>query len=246
MDRMLYVAMTGARQTMQAQTVNANNIANVNTTGFRQDLAAMRSMPVYGAGMPTRVYGMTEKPGTDMNPGSLMTTDRSLDVALKGEGWIAVQGQDGNEAYTRAGDLQVTSTGLLQTGAGHLVMGNSGPISLPPSSKIEIGGDGTISIVARGDEPADIQEVDRIKLVNPPAADLHKSEDGLMRLAEGEQAEADANVRLAVGALESSNVNIAEALVNMIDLARQFEMQVKMMKTAERNDQKAAQIMQMS
>ena len=246
MDRMLYVAMTGARQTMQAQTVNANNIANVNTTGFRQDLAAMRSMPVYGPGMPTRVYGMTEKPGTDLNPGSLMTTGRSLDVALKGQGWIAVQGQDGNEAYTRAGDLQVTSTGLLQTGAGHLVMGNAGPISLPPSSKIEIGGDGTISMVAQGDEAADIQEVGRIKLVNPPADELYKGEDGLMRLAQGEQADADANVRLAVGALESSNVNIAEALVNMIDLARQFEMQVKMMKTAERNDQKAAQIMQMS
>ncbi|MDZ7802618.1 flagellar basal-body rod protein FlgF [Thiohalophilus sp.] len=246
MDRMLYVAMTGARQTMQAQTVNANNIANVNTTGFRQDLAAMRSMPVYGPGMPTRVYGMTEKPGTDLNPGSLMTTGRSLDVALKGQGWIAVQGQDGNEAYTRAGDLQVTSTGLLQTGAGHLVMGEAGPISLPPSSKVEIGGDGTISLIAQGDEAANMQEVDRIKLVNPPADELYKGEDGLMRLAEGEQAQADANVRLAVGALESSNVNIAEALVNMIDLARQFEMQVKMMKTAERNDQKAAQIMQMS
>ncbi|MDY6980298.1 MAG: flagellar basal-body rod protein FlgF [Pseudomonadota bacterium] len=246
MDRMLYVAMTGARQTMQAQAVNANNIANVNTTGFRQDLAAMRSMPVYGPGMPSRVYGMTEKPGTDLNSGSLMTTGRSLDVALKGQGWIAVQGQDGNEAYTRAGDLQVTSTGLLQTGAGHLVMGNAGPISLPPSSKIEIGGDGTISMVAQGDEAADMQEVDRIKLVNPPTDALYKGEDGLMRLAEGEQAEADANVRLAVGSLESSNVNIAEALVNMIDLARQFEMQVKMMKTAERNDQKAAQIMQLS
>lgn len=246
MDRMLYVAMTGARQTMQAQAVNANNIANVNTTGFRQDLAAMRSMPVYGPGMPSRVYGMTEKPGTDLNSGSLMTTGRSLDVALKGQGWIAVQGQDGNEAYTRAGDLQVTSTGLLQTGAGHLVMGNAGPISLPPSSKIEIGGDGTISMVAQGDGAADMQEVDRIKLVNPPADALYKGEDGLMSLAQGEQAEADANVRLAVGALESSNVNIAEALVNMIDLARQFEMQVKMMKTAERNDQKAAQIMQLS
>ncbi|MGM0680414.1 MAG: flagellar basal-body rod protein FlgF [Pseudomonadota bacterium] len=246
MDRMLYVAMTGARQTMQAQTVNANNIANVNTTGFRQDLAAMRSMPVYGSGMPTRVYGMTEKPGTDLNPGSLMTTGRSLDVALKGPGWIAVQAQDGNEAYTRAGDLQVTSNGLLQTGAGHLVMGNTGPVSLPPSSKIEIGSDGTISMIAQGDEAADMQEVDRIKLVNPPAEDLYKGEDGLMRLDEGEQADADANVHLAVGALESSNVNIAEALVNMIDQARQFEMQVKMMKTAERNDQKAAQIMKMS
>lgn len=246
MDRMLYVAMTGARQTMQAQTVNANNIANVNTTGFRQDLAAMRSMPVYGPGMPTRVYGMTEKPGTDLNPGSLMTTGRSLDVALKGQGWIAVQGQDGNEAYTRAGDLQVTSTGLLQTGAGHLVMGNAGPISLPPSSKIEIGSDGTISLIAQGDQAADMQQVDRIKLVNPPADELYKGEDGLMRLADDAQADADANVRLAVGALESSNVNIAEALVNMIDLARQFEMQVKMMKTAERNDQKAAQIMQLS
>lgn len=246
MDRMLYVAMTGARQTMQAQTVNANNIANVNTTGFRQDLAAMRSMPVYGPGMPSRVYGMTEKPGTDMTPGALMTTGRSLDVAVKGQGWIAVQGLDGNEAYTRAGDLQVTNTGLLRTGAGYPVIGDNGPISLPPSSKIEIGSDGTISIIPQGNAATDMQEVARIKLVNPDSGDLYKGEDGLMRLEDGEQAVAEADVRLATGALESSNVNIAEALVNMIDLARQFEMQVKMMKTAERNDQKAAQIVQLS
>lgn len=246
MDRMLYIAMTGAKQTMQAQAVNANNIANVNTTGFRQDLAAMRSMPLFGPGLPTRVYAMTERPGSSMTSGTITATGRDLDVAVKGDGWIAVQGRDGNEAYTRAGDLKVTTAGILQTGAGHPVLGDNGPISLPPASKIEIGHDGTISIVPQGDEATNLQEVDRLRLVSPSVNELYKGNDGLFRLKSGEPAEADAEVRVVPGALETSNVNIAEALVNMIDLARQFEMQVRMMRVAEQNDQKTAQIMQLS
>ena len=246
MDRMLYLAMTGAKQTMQAQAVNANNIANVNTTGFRADLAAMRSMPMFGPGLPTRVYAMTERPGADLASGTLTATGRELDVAIKDKGWIAVQANDGNEAYTRAGDLQVTTAGLLQTGAGHPVMGETGPISLPPARKIDIGADGTITIVPMSTDAADTQVVDRIKLVNPADNAVYKGNDGLFRMKEGNPAAADAEVRLVSGSLETSNVNVADALVNMIELARKFEMQTKMMRVAEENDQRTAQIMQLS
>ena len=150
MDRSLYIAMSGAKQTLLAQTTNANNLANAQTTGFKSDLEQFRSQPVYGAGYPTRVYAMTENPGTDLSHGAMQTTGRDLDVAIDGDGFIAVQGTDGKEAYSRAGDLRVTPDGLLQTGSGLQVLGQGGPISIPPADKLTIGGDGTISIIPMG------------------------------------------------------------------------------------------------
>ncbi len=246
MDRMLYIAMTGARQNMQALAVTSNNIANSNTTGFRADFAAMRSMPLYGDGQPSRVYAMAERPGTDFSRGAMIATGRDLDIAVRDDGFFAVQGMDGKEAYTRAGDLQITTLGQLVTGAGYPVMGENGPISIPPFQKLEIGVDGTISMVAEGDESLSMSEVDRIKIVKPQLSELYKGEDGLLRLKDGGEAEADADGHIISGTLEGSNVNAAAALVDMIEIARQFEVQTKMMKLAEQNDERTVQILRLS
>jgi flagellar basal-body rod protein FlgF len=247
MDRSLYIAMSGAKQTLLAQTANANNLANTQTTGFKSDLEQFRSQPVFGAGYPTRVYAMTERPGTDLSHGAMQTTGRDLDVAINGEGFIAVQGADGKEAYTRAGDLRVTPEGLLQTGAGLQVLGQGGPIAIPPSEKLTIGGDGTISIIPIGTGNATtLLEIDRIKLVNPELANLEKLNDGLLHIKDGQPLVADANVKLASGVLEGSNVNPINAMVDMIELARNFELQTKMMKSVDENAGASARLMQMA
>ncbi|MFO7602544.1 MAG: flagellar basal-body rod protein FlgF [Gammaproteobacteria bacterium] len=246
MDRMLYMAMNGARQNMLAQAVNTNNLANVSTTGFRADLEQFRSMPMFGPGHASRVYAMAEKPGADFTPGPINTTGRDLDIAVQGKGWIAVQANDGTEAYTRAGNLQISPNGLLTNSQGLPVIGDGGAITLPPAAKIHFSQDGSVAVVPLGDEAAAPQILARIKLVNPENADLVKGTDGLMRLRDGEEADADADVRLVPGALEGSNVQVADALAKMIDLSRQFEMQVKMMKTAERNADQTMQLLRLA
>jgi flagellar basal-body rod protein FlgF len=246
MDRMLYVAMSGAKQTMLAQSVNAHNLANTSTTGFRADLARMQSMPVYGPGYGTRVYGQSESNGTDMSSGGVISTGRELDIAIKGEGLIAIQAPDGGESYTRAGDLQLTATGQLLTGAGYPVIGNGGPIAIPPAEKIEIADDGTISIHPIGQETASLAVIDRIKLVKPEKTQLVKGDQGLLQTKDGTPAPADAGVKVASGTLETSNVNAIEAMVSMIELARKYEMQVKMMRTASENASATAKLMQLN
>lgn len=244
MDRMLYIAMSGASQTMLAQGVNAHNLANASTTGFREDLLSFTEEGLQGAGFPSRVYATADRPGVNLQPGSILATGNELDVAVNGVGWIAVRAADGSEGYTRAGDLRVLPTGELVNGAGHAVIGNSGaPIALPPSEKVEIGTDGTITVRPSGQTPEALAIVDRIKLVNPDPSRLEKGPDGLMRLNDGEVAPPDAGVTLISGALEGSNVNTIDAMVNMIELARQFELQVQLMKTAEENDQSSTQLM---
>ena len=246
MDDLLYVSMTGASQLLAAQTVNANNLANATTTGFRQDLMQFRSMPVFGDGEATRVYAMMERPAVDFSGGPIMSTGRDLDIAVSGEGWIAVQAPDGTEAYTRDGNLKVDANGLLTTARGLPVMGNLGPIAIPDSEKIEIGEDGTITVQPLGQNPATLAIIDRIKLVNAEDAELVKGEDGLIHLREPLEIPADIDVRLIVGSLEGSNVNAVSAMVNMIGMARQYELQVKMMKVAEENDAATSQLMSVS
>jgi len=246
MDRSLYIAMSGAKQTLLAQTANANNLANTQTSGFKSDLEQFRSMPVFGAGYPTRVYAMTEKPGTDLSSGSIQTTGRELDVAINGEGYFVVQGPDGKEAYTRAGDLRVTSEGLLQTGGGLQLVGENGPIAIPPSEKLTIGSDGTISIIPLGTGNATtLTQVERIKMVKPDPATLEKRNDGLLHVKDDLPLEASAEVSLVQGALEGSNVNAINAMVEMIELAKNFELQTKVMKNADENSGVSARLMQM-
>ena len=213
---------------------------------FRADLAQAYSAPVFGPGLDTRVYPITENPGVNFSPGPSQSTGRQLDVAVSGAGFIAVQAPDGLEAYTRAGDLRVSSNGLLETGSGHPVLGNAGPIALPPAESVQIAQDGTINFVAQGQSGGTPSEVDRIKLVAPDVDDIAKGSDGLFRKIDGSVADADANVTLLAGSLEGSNVNVVDAMVNMISLARQFEMQVRLMEVAEQSDEVASQILQMT
>ena len=245
MDRMLYLSMTGAHELMRAQALNTNNLANASTTGFKADLDAVRSLPVHGPGQASRVYGVTEGGGVDLTPGALQRTGRELDVAIEGRGWIAVQAPDGSEAYTRAGDLQVDSFGVLTTGAGHPVLGNGGPIAIPPNAKLEIGGDGTITVRPLGQDAKALATVDRIKLVKLPPGQVIKGTDGLIRLRGGGKAEADASVTLVSGALEASNVDAVGAMVRLIEISRLYETQVKLMKTAEENDRSASQLLRL-
>lgn len=243
---MLYVAMSGARETFLAQATNNNNLANANTPGFQADLQQFRSMPVFGDGHPTRVYALSERPGIDFKRGSLAHTGRSLDVAVNGEGWIAVQSKDGSEAYTRRGDLMVDANGILTTGNGLPLMGNGGPIAIPPAEKIEIGPDGTISIRPLGQAVNELAVIDRVKLVNPDKSTLYKGNDGLLRQQSGEPLPADGAIQLATGTIESSNVSVVDAMVDMIELSRRYEFQVKMMKTAGEIEQQSSSIMRTS
>ncbi|MCC5795521.1 MAG: flagellar basal body rod protein FlgF [Chromatiales bacterium] len=245
MDRLLYVAMTGARAAQRAQAITSHNLANVSTTGFRAVRESMVAQPVAGEGQPTRVLAVSGQAGWDARQGPVIETGRSLDVAIQGPGWLAVQAPDGSEAYTRNGNLRVTPDGLLETANGHLVLGNGGPVSLPPFESLFIGNDGQISIVPLG-QPAESQVVvDRLRLVDPDPQALSADGQGLYRLPDGEEALPDPAVRVASGQLESSNVNVAETLVRMIELARSYEMQVRAMHTAEQNDAAAAQLMRL-
>lgn len=247
MDRMLYLAMTSASHSMKAQAVNAHNLANVNTTGFRADLAAFQSVPVVGEGLDSRVYSVATDNGVDLTPGHSITTGRELDVAINGDGWFVLQAADGGEGFSRAGNFRITSSGQLMTDRGQPVLGNSGlPIIIPPSEKIEIAHDGTVSTRPVGQTASTLVVVDRIKLVNPDPATMRKDNEGVMRLNDGTISVADASVTLSSGTLESSNVNAVDAMVNMISLARQFEMGVKMMRSAEELDRSSAQLLRMT
>ncbi len=247
MDRMLYLAMSGASHSMKAQAVNANNLANVNTTSFRADLAAFQSVPIEGVGHNSRVYSVARGNGVDLTHGAIVSTGRELDVAVNGEGWFAIQAADGDEGFTRAGNFRISSFGQLETDRGQPVLGNSGlPIIIPPSEKIEIAPDGTVSARPVGQAASTLVVIDRVKMVNPEPATMQKGNDGVMRLNDGTTSNADASVTLSSGMLEGSNVNAVDSMVNMIALARQFEMGVKMMKSAEDNDKASAQLLRMS
>ncbi|WP_335918116.1 flagellar basal-body rod protein FlgF [Shewanella algae] len=247
MDKLLYVAMTGAKQNMNALAVRGNNLANANTDGFKSDMAQARAMQAFGEGLATRVFAMTESPSANFQSGPIKSTGRDLDIAIKDQGWIAVQAADGSEAYTRSGSLSFDTTGLLRNDRGNPVMGDNGPIVLPlPIDKIQIATDGTISIRPQGATAEVIEEVGRIKLVNPGNQNLMRGEDGLFRTLDGNPAAADPFVNVESGAVEGSNVNAVDEMVNLIELQRQFELQVKMMKTAEENDKSSASLMRIS
>jgi len=246
MDRLVYVAMSGAKEILTAQAANNANLANANTVGFRADLTAFQTQQVTGAGLPSRAYATDSSAGWDASSGVLQHTGQPLDVAVKGAGWIAVQAADGTEAYTRAGDLHLDPSGVLMTAAGNPVLGDSGPITVPPETAINIGADGSVSIVGQGQPATSISTVGRIKLVNPPAASLTRGADGLFRSSADTPVVADGSVKLQPGALESSNVNIAESMANMIELARSYEVQVKAMKAAEDNASESSKLLQPS
>jgi flagellar basal-body rod protein FlgF len=239
MDRMIYVAMTGAKMSMQRQDVLSNNLANVSTTGFRAEMQATRAVPVRGDGASTRVFALETTVGYDDTAGPIAFTGRGLDVAMQGKSWLAVQGLDGTEAYTRFGSLTVNNEGNLVTQGGLTVLGDGGPIAVPTNSEPSIGPDG---IVSARQPSGKITTLGKLKLVTPETK-LVRGEDGLFRGADGIELPADATARLQDGALEGSNVNPIETMVAMISASRQFEQQMKMMQTAESNEKSATQLL---
>lgn len=239
----LWIAATGARAAAQRQDVVANNLANINTIGYRGQQAQFRALPVYGEPLPTNAYTVAQDDTSDFRQGNIQQTGRSLDVAIKGPGWIGVQAINGETGYTRNGDLQVSPGGILTTSDGHPVLGTSGgPISVPQMTSLVIGADGTISGVPAGSQPNALVVVGRIQLVNPPAAQMKRGADGLFRDTQG-PAQPDPNVQLAVGALEQSNVNPLQAMVQMVENSRAFEIQTKLMQTVDQNAQASSQIL---
>lgn len=244
MDRVLYTAMAGARQSLERQAVASNNLANLATSGFRAELSAARAVPVQGAGpLATRVSVAATTAGADFSPGTFTTTGRELDVALRGGAWLAVQDGAGAEAYTRRGDLQVDGNGML-TSAGRPVLGDDGPVLIPFGAQVFVGDDGTLSAIGEGENPDALVEIARLKLVDPGAQRFARGEDGLFRAAPGEDGEVralprDEDARVASGALEGSNVSAVDGMVALIDNARRYEMQLKVIEHADDNAQRA-------
>lgn len=246
MDRMIYTAMTGAKHALEQQATTSHNLANATTTGFRAQIDQFRAVPVRGAILPTRAFVVDSTTGSDFRAGAIQQTGRELDVAVQGDGWITVQAADGSEAYTRNGSLKMDENGVLQTHDGLNVMGDGGPLSIPPGRNVAIGKDGTVSLVPDGSAATGLTSIGRLKLVNPPTESLVRGDDGLFRTKDGQTAEVDPNVKVVGGALESSNVNVVDAMVNMISLARSFDMHMKLLQNAESNDSKAAQLLSLS
>lgn len=247
MDRMIYIGMGGAKQAMEQQASVANNMANVSTPGFRAQINNFRAVPVVGHEMPTRAMVVATTPGADMRAGPLMQTGRALDVAVRGDGWLTVQMPDGSEAYTRVGNLQVGADGQLMTMDSRPLLGDAGPLVVPPGSTLVVTAEGRVTALGAGDPAMGAAEVGRLKLVNPAATELSRGDDGLFRMQTGAAApQADPQVRLLTGALEGSNVNPVEVMVSMIANARRFEMQMKIVQTAESNDQQANKLLSSS
>ncbi|HBC58769.1 MAG TPA: flagellar basal-body rod protein FlgF [Gammaproteobacteria bacterium] len=246
MDRMVFTSMTGAMQAFKAQSLHANNLANSNTTGFKADLQAFRSAVIEGPGFPTRNTAVMQSAGTDFRSGPLRTTGRDLDMAIEGDGWFVVENGQGQEALTRAGNFHLDPFGVIRTASGEALIGNGGPIAIPPAESMSIAHDGTISIKPLGSGPDTSVVLDRIKLVNPPMNQLRKDENGLVSMADTNEYVPDSNVRIAQGMVEMSNVQAVESMVNMIAMQRHFEMQIKAMDNAEELDRSSTALMRFS
>lgn len=240
MDRMLYIAMSGAKESALSMTANSNNLANANTTGFKADMHQFRSMLVAGPGHDSRAYALSERPATDLTAGPMNYTGRDLDVAATNNAWMLVQTPKGDEALTKTASLQIMPNGALVDIHGNPIIGEGGPIVLPPAEKIEIGVDGTISVVPLGLGAQNMELVDRIRMVtptDPSPKGVEKGLDGFLRPIGGTTDLPDA--RLESGVLEASNVNTVEALVDMIALQRKYEVQVKMMETSNKHEERS-------
>lgn len=242
MDKMIYTAMTGAQHILDQQATNSHNLANASSTGFKAQIDQFKAVPVKGGALDTRSFVISATTGSDFTPGAIEQTGRSLDVAVEGKGWFTVQRANGTEGYTRNGAFKISANGLLQTGSGLNVIGEGGPITIPPGTQVSVGGDGTVSTVNEGNPSGPSTTLDRLKLTNPAENTLVRGADGLFEVSGGGTAQADPLVKVVNGALESSNVSLVESMVNMISLARQFDIQMKLLQHAENNDAGAAKL----
>ncbi|TMS59763.1 flagellar basal body rod protein FlgF [Imbroritus primus] len=245
MDKSIYLVMNRARHLFDQQASTANNLANAGTNGFKGQVDAAQTVRLLGEGSETRQFAMAATIGTDLRAGQIQTTGRSLDVAVSGPGWLAVQTPTGEEAYTRDGGMQLAADGTLETRSGLALVGVGGPIVIPPETQVQFAADGTITAVSN-DSAVRPVVLGQLKLVNIEPVELERRPDGLFRQRNGEPADADETVRIAGGALEGSNVNPTEALVQMIDVSRQFEMQMKMLRDNDSSAQRANELLRHS
>jgi flagellar basal-body rod protein FlgF len=246
-DKLVYTAATGLRAHMAAQAAIANNMANGSTTGFRADRVVFDRIELKGGGaqIAARMPSAEEVTDADRTAGAIQQTGRPLDVAVAGDAWIAVQAADGQEAYTRRGDLEIAPSGVLQTGDGHPVIGSGGPITLPPYQSLTIAGDGTISIIPQGGDAQNPQVIDKLKLADTKGSDTIKGLDNLLRVRGGGTLPEDLDAKVQGGAIEGSNVNMTQALVDMIENQRSYEVQANMMKSAKDMDESGASLMRL-
>ena len=250
MDRIVYTAMNGAKQSLDQQAVVSNNLANVSTPGFRAQLSEMQAYEVKGDGLSTRTLPMAATPGSDFTAGPVVTTGRTLDIAIRGDGMFSVQNPDGSVSYTRRGDVQMDQGGML-TIQGKPLLGENGPILIPLDSDISIGGNGAISVIQAGMQPDTIAEVERIQVVTTAGADLERTADGFFVSAIDAQGNrpalaANDNAQVVSGALEGSNASATEMMVEMINVARRYEMQMKVISSADENAQSANKLLSLS
>ena len=251
MDHAIYTAMGAASQTLDLQSVTANNMANASTPGFRKQLEALRAVPVEGLSLPTRTLVAASTPGSDMSPGSMDYTGRNLDVAMQQDGWLAVRTPNGQEAYTRNGNMQVNVNGQLEVN-GNLVMGDGGPVAVPQNAQLTIAADGTITALNPGDPPNTAAPIGKLKMVKATAQEVERGDDGLFHLTQQAQATrgaapaADPTLKVMAGVLEGSNVNAVEAMADMISNSRRFEMQMKVISNVDGNEQRANQLLSLT
>src|SRR5690242_1880380 len=244
MDKLVYTAATGMRARMAAQAAIANNMANASTTGFRADLVNFDQLDMTGQGLDTRRPTSEEVTNADFKPGSVQQTGRPLDVAMSGQAWLAVQAPDGSEGYTRRGDLQISASGVLETGDGFPVMGSGGPITVPPADKVLIASDGSISIKPLGSQPdTPMQQIDQLKLVSPVGSQTVKGLDNLVYVKGGGTLPQDLTAKVQTGAIEGSNVDMTQTLVDMIENQRAYEVQANLLKNAKDMDQGGTSVM---
>ncbi len=229
MDALIYTAMSGAERALRGQQVHANNLANIETGGFRANMELSSAQTVNGYGYDDRHMSQLQANAVSTRQGTLKATGRDLDVAIDGNGFLAVQGPTG-EAYTRAGAMTLDETGTLKIN-GNVVLGEGGPISLPEYSKIAVGADGTVSIQSPG--TTTMQTIDKLKLVKAEASELTKDEAGLLVARSGQPLATDATVVVKPGHLEGSNVSAVEEMVATMSLNRTFEIQMKLFKASD-------------
>ena len=246
MDRLIYTAYSGLAGSMLTQAVIANNMANAQTIGFRAELQNADPMTLKGPSIEARAMTRGEVRGANMKQGALIETGNPLDVALTGRTMLAVQGADGEEAYTRRGDLAVDATGVLTNGDGRPVVGDAGPVTVPPGARITISPDGRVlaALPENPDQPP--QEVGRLKLVSTAGSKIEKGLDGLFRVPGGGALPADEEARLQPGSLEQSNVEPTRILVEMVEAQRLFDMRTKLISTARELDEGGAGLMRLT
>jgi len=245
MDKLVYTALSGLRGHMSAQAAIANNIANASTIGYRADKVQFDSLQLMGPSLETRMPSTERVIDADRTAGAFVSTGRKLDVAMTGDGWLAVQGSDGEEAYTRRGDLQISESGLLTTGDGMPVMGNGGPITIPPNQGVSFAADGSVLIVPVGGTADNPTLIDRLKLVSPKGTDTVKGLDNLLHVKGGGTLPDDLNATIHTGMLEQSNVNLTQALVDMIENQRSYEVQARLLTTTKDMDEGGSSLLRL-